>query len=212
MKTLTHIQSKVYDYICSYVAQHGSAPTLREISAQIKTRGTASAICHLKALEKKGYIDRRNGAARGIAILNKQSLLSATAENSETSVPIPLVGTVRAGHPVPPIEDIEDFLKTDPFWLRGDDCFFLRVRGDSMTEDHIIDGDLALIRPQTAAENGEIVVAMVNDEATLKEFHREKDHIRLQPKNPNMQPIIIHPGDGEVSIIGKVVGVFRRLR
>lgn len=212
MKDLTHIQSSVYDYISAYVAQHGSAPTLREISAHIKAKGTASATCHLKALEKKGYIDRRTGTARGIMVVNNQSLLKAPTVKSETSVSIPLVGTVRAGYPVQPIEDIEDYIKTDPFWLRGDDCFFLRVRGDSMTEDHIVDGDFALIRPQTTAENGEIVVAVVNDEATLKEFHREKDHIRLQPKNPKMKPIIIHPEDGEVSIIGKVIGIFRRFR
>lgn len=211
MQNLTSLQSMVYSYICTCVAQHGSCPTLREISTHIKTKGTASALCHLKALEKKRYISRRSGTARGIVILNRQPTPKSHVE-SETSIPVPLVGTIRAGHPAPPIEDIEDYITTDPFWLNGNGCFFLRVKGDSMVEGHILDGDLALIRPQATAENRDIVVAVVNNEATLKEFYREKDHIRLQPKNSNMAPIIIHPDDGDVSIVGKVVGVFRKLR
>lgn len=211
MKNLTHIQSVVYSYICAYLTKNRSGPTLREISTHIKAKGTASAICHLNALEKKGYIARRKHTARGIVPLNKQSIGESYMEG-ETSVPVPLVGTVRAGYPVPPIEDIESYIKIDPLWLRGNGCFFLKVRGDSMLEDHILDGDLALIRPQVTAKNRDIVVAMVNNEATLKEFHLEKDHIRLQPKNPDMKPIIVRPEDGEVSIVGKVIGVFRNLR
>jgi repressor LexA len=210
MDSLTGLQQKVYDYICSYALRHGSSPTLREISGHINTKGTASAICHLTALKKKGYVQLESGKARGIVIIEEKTTQKHQSD-IDTSIQVPIVGRVRAGYPTPPIEDIESYISTDPLWLRGNGCFFLRVSGNSMQEGHILDGDLALIRPQVTAENWDIVVAVVNNEATLKEFHMEKNHIRLQPKNSNMEPIIVLPEDGEVSIVGKVVGVFRRM-
>ncbi|PLX82549.1 MAG: repressor LexA, partial [Desulfuromonas sp.] len=116
----------------------------------------------------------------------------------------------RAGHLTPAIEDIQGYFSVDPLATKGDDCFFLKVAGDSMVEAGIFDGDLALVRPQAEAENGDTVVAMVNHEATLKKFYREPGHIRLQPANPSMSPIIVSPGDGEISIVGKVIGLYRR--
>jgi repressor LexA len=126
------------------------------------------------------------------------------------SISLPIVGTVRAGHLQPAVEDIQGFFSVDQGQVKGDSCFFLRVKGDSMIGAGIFDGDLALVRPQPVAENRDTVVVMVDGEATLKWFHREPNRIRLQPANPNMEPIYVGP-DKNVSIVGKVVGIYRQL-
>jgi repressor LexA len=132
-------------------------------------------------------------------------------DRGSPAVLLPIVGVVRAGALQPAIEDIEGYFAIDRSQLKASDSFFLRVKGDSMINAAIRDGDLAMVRPQATAENRDIVVAMVNGEATLKRFYRERGQIRLQPENPNMEPIIIRPRDGEVTIIGKVVGIYREL-
>jgi repressor LexA len=124
---------------------------------------------------------------------------------------IPIVGTVRAGAPQPAIEEIEGYFSMKDFRFLQGGNFCLRVKGDSMIDAHIQEGDLALVRPQPTAENRDIVVALVDGEATLKRFFRERNRIRLQPENPNMESINVTPGDGEVIIVGKVIGVFRDL-
>jgi len=154
---------------------------------------------HLEALEKKGYIKRDSGS-RGIAITSPTSV----------SASLPIVGTVRAGALSPAVENITGYLSVDRLLLHGGK-YFLRVQGDSMINACICDGDLVLVRPQPTTDNRDIVVAMVEGEATLKRFFREKDNILLQPENPNMAAIIIHEGSGDVTIIGKVVGVYRDL-
>ncbi|HEY7746051.1 MAG TPA: transcriptional repressor LexA, partial [Desulfuromonadales bacterium] len=126
------------------------------------------------------------------------------------AVSLPVVGTVRAGAPQPAMEEIEGYFAVDPGHRRGG-TFFLRVKGDSMIGAGILDGDLALVRPQPTAANGEIVVALLDGEATLKRFFREPGHIRLQPENPTLEPIVIRPGDGEVILVGKVVGLCRAM-
>jgi repressor LexA len=130
---------------------------------------------------------------------------------NQTAAPpsLPIVGTVRAGTPEPATEDIQGRCCVDPSWVRGDGCFFLRVKGDSMVDAHILDGDLALIRPQPTADNGEIVVAVIDGCATLKRFYREIDHIRLQPENAALQPIIIRDGEAETVIAGKLLRIVR---
>ena len=180
------------------LAGAGCPPTLREISDRIGTRGTATAIAHLDALERKGYISRRGGS-RGIMLVNRPP----------SSVPVPIVGTVRAGVPEPAVEDLQGYCSVDPSWLRGEGCYFLRVKGDSMIDAHILEGDLALIRPQPTAENGEIVVATVDGEATLKRFYREAGRIRLQPENSALQPIIIRDGEGDAVVAGKLLRIVR---
>lgn len=155
---------------------------------------------HLDALEKKGFI-RRSGAARRRIVL---------AAQGATSVPLPIVGTVRAGLLHPAIEDIQGYFAVDQGQVKGEGCFLLRVKGDSMIGAGIFDGDLALVRPQPVAENRDTVVVMVEGEATLKWFYRERDRIRLQPANPNMEPIMVGP-DKDVSIVGKVIGIYRQL-
>jgi repressor LexA len=131
------------------------------------------------------------------------------ANSRHTSLPI--VGTVRAGQLSTAIEDIQGYFSVDQMAVKGADCFFLKVSGDSMINAGILDGDLALVHPQQTASNKDTVIAMVDGEATLKWFHKEHDHIRLQPANPDMNPILVYPEDGEVTIVGKVIGVYRSL-
>jgi repressor LexA len=198
MQPITDRQRQVLDFVTSYFGEHGCPPTLREISTHIGTKGTATAIVHLEALERKGHITRREGSSRNISLAGRSG-----------SASIPLVGRVRAGQPMPAIEDIQGYYSVDMSWIHGQGCYFLIVEGDSMIDAGIYDGDLALIRPQQTADNGQIIVAMIDGEATLKKFYREKDHIRLQPENYTMEPIIIRAGDAETVIVGKLLKVIR---
>lgn len=198
MDGLTPRQQQVLDFITYHIAEQGYPPTLREISRHLGTSGTVSALKHLEALERKGHIRKSAGSSRTIVLAN-----------ASLSVSLPIVGTVRAGLPQLAYEEIEGYYLVDRAQLHGG-TFFLRVKGNSMIGAGILEGDLALIRPQAMAENGDIIVAMVNSEATLKRFYRDRDHIRLQPANPDMEPILIHPGE-EVSILGKVVKIVRDL-
>jgi len=198
MEALPPRQKQVLEFIKEYVAQNEYPPSLRDIAAHIGVSGNVAVISHLEALERKGFIRRDTGSSRGIVLIR---------EKQPEVVQIPIVGTVRAGIPTLAIEDIEGYYPIEKMQLRGG-TFFLRVKGDSMINDAIMDGDLALIQPQESAQNGDIVVAMINGEATLKRFHRERDHIRLQPRNPNMEPIIIPAGE-ELTIIGKAIKIVR---
>lgn len=198
MYQLTERQQQVLDVITASLVGEGCPPTLREISDSIGTKGTATAIAHLDALERKGYINRRGGS-RGIILTNRPV----------PSVSVPVVGTVRAGIPEPAVEDLQGYCSVDSSWLRGEGCYFLRVKGDSMIDAHILDGDLALIRPQPGAENGEIVVAIIDGEATLKRFYREAGQIRLQPENSALQPIIIRAGEADAVVAGKLLRIVR---
>ena len=198
MQELTAKQQQIYDYLESYISEHSCPPTLREISEHIGIRGTATAMQHLEALERKGYIQRREGS-RGIALTRKTG--------GSTSVPI--VGTIKAGIPEVATEDILGFCQIDTSWLKGRGNFILKVKGNSMIEAGIYNGDYAIIRPQQTADNGEIVVALIDGEATLKRFFMEKDHIRLQPENSSMQPIIIREGEAETVIAGRLLKTVR---
>lgn len=197
---LTARQKQVLQFITSYTDDNGFPPSQREIARHLKVSGTLPVMKHLGALERKGYI-KRESVNRGISLVRPVN----------HSVTLPVVGVVRAGHLTPAIEDIQGHFSVDPMAVKGDGCFFLRVRGDSMINAGILDGDLAMIRPQQTAGNKDTVVAMIDGEVTLKWFYREQDHIRLQPANPAMEPIIIRPEDGELSIVGKVIGVYRSL-
>lgn len=200
MNPLTARQQQVLKIITTYMEQNGTPPSQREIAAELGVNGTAGIMKHLKALEKKGFLSRREGSSRGIIL--------PTPSSQGTSLPI--VGLVRAGMPQPPVEDIEGYFSIDQSQAKSGGTFFLRVKGDSMIEAGIHEGDLLLVQPQTTAENKDIVVAMVNGEATLKRFFREKGNIRLQPENRTMEPIILRQGKDEISILGKVTGLYRR--
>lgn len=198
MQELTEKQQHIYNYLESYIAEHSCPPTLRELSEYFGIRGTATAMQHLEALERKGYIQRREGS-RGIALTKKAG----------SSVSVPIVGTIKAGMPELATEDILGFCQIDANWLKGRGNFILKINGDSMRDAGIYNGDYAIIRPQQTAENGEIVVALIDGEATLKRFYHEKDHIRLQPENNTMQPIIIREGEAETVIAGRLIKTIR---
>jgi repressor LexA len=198
MQPLTDKQQQVLDFIISHTDDYGCPPTLRAIGVHTKTSGTSTALMHVQALERKGYISRRVGNSRNISLIGRPG-----------SVSVPCVGRVRAGLPMPAIEDFQGHFRVDASWVNGDNCFFLVIEGDSMIDAGIYEGDLALIRPQQNAENGQIVVAMINGDATLKRFYREEDHIRLQPENATIAPIIIRDGDADTVIIGKLIKTIR---
>jgi repressor LexA len=204
MEQLTARQQQVLEIITQYINDYGYPPSLRDIGKQLAVSGTLGVMKHLEALEKKGYLRRQEGSSRGISLCNQ-------AQAAAQAASLPILGVVRAGALHPAIEDIEGHFAIDRSQLRTGGTFFLRVKGDSMIHAHIKEGDLALVRPQPSAANRDIVVAMVGGEATLKRFYREGDQIRLQPENPNYSAIIIREGDGELSIVGKVVGIYRQM-
>ena len=197
---LTARQQEVLDFITSYADSNGYPPSQREIARHLKVSGTLPVMKHLDALERKGYL-KRDHVNRGISL--------SAPRSSQASLPI--VGTVKAGQLSTAIEDIQGYFAIDQMAVKGADCFFLRISGESMINAGILDGDLALIRPQKSAHNKDIVVAMVDGEATVKWFHKEQDHIRLQPANDSMAPILVYPVDGEVEIIGLVIGIYRQM-
>lgn len=198
MEPLTERQQQVLDYITDYLDNYACPPTLREISGHISAKGTVTAIRHLDELERKGYIKRREGSSRSISIVGRGSTVS-----------IPIIGRVKAGPPSLAYEDIEGYCSLDINWAdKG--CFFLRVSGNSMIEDHILDGDLALIKPQNTADNNDIVVAMINGEdATLKRFYLEDSgrFVRLESRNPEYPSYVITADT--VTIIGKLMKTIR---
>lgn len=200
MEELTPRQRQVLAFVTGFIDANGYPPTLREIARHLEVNGTFGVMRHLDALEKKGYLTKTAGSSRGIVLAGRTS-----------SVSLPIVGVVRAGLPEPAMEDIEGYFAIDSSQLRSGGAFFLRVKGDSMIGASILEGDLALVRPQPSAENRDIVVAMVDGEATLKRFFRERGRIRLQAANPNYDDIIVRPGKGDVVIVGKVVGIYRPL-
>lgn len=202
MEKLTARQKQVLEFITRYIDGNGYPPTLRDIAGHLHVNGTLGVMKHLEALEKKGYIKKDSNTSRGITL----------AGHSAGAVALPVAGTVRAGLPQPAVEDVEGYFSIDSSQMKSGGAFFLRVKGDSMIEDAILEGDLALVRPQVTAVNGDIVVAMIEGEATLKRFFRREDHIRLRPANAAYSDIVIREEPGaDISIIGKVVGIYRPL-
>ncbi len=198
MNLLTPRQQQTYSYITHYVDRFGSAPTLQEIAGHLGVMGNLGVLRHLKALEKKGYIERTGAGSRAIRLVKRSHSRS-----------LPLIGTVAAGPLCEAIEQTEESIQVDAALVRGEGSFVLRVKGDSMIGAHILDGDLAVVRPQTTADNGDIVVAVVDGEATLKRFFRDGDKVRLQPENRHFAPIILSNDSGELRLAGKVTGVIR---
>jgi repressor LexA len=204
MKALTAKQQNVYEYIRRKVGRIGYPPSVREIAQQFGI-STRAAYDHLRAIEKKGHIRRDPMKPRAIEIVGARN---TPAGGADDVVKVPLLGRVAAGLPILAEENIEEYM-TFPAGMvkQGGNIFALEVRGDSMIEDGIMDGDYVLVREQPVAEPGETVVAMLDDEATVKRFYRRNDRFELVPAHPTMEPIIAD----EVSIVGKVVGVYRRM-
>jgi repressor LexA len=194
---LTERQREIYEFIRNKIETRGYGPTVREIGIAFEIKSPNGVMCHLKALEKKGLILREGFSARAIQLV----------DHRPPGRDLPLMGLVAAGTPMASVAQ-EDRLNFNDLFA-GDNHFALRVRGQSMIEDHIDDGDYVVIRKQETAENGERVVAMIDNEVTLKRFHREKGQIRLQPANDTMEPIIVGPSS-DTRILGVLVGVLRK--
>jgi repressor LexA len=195
---LTERQREIYDFIQEKIEDRGYGPTVREIGLNFDIKSPNGVMCHLKALEKKGLIRKEPGAARAIQLVERRPRTFA----------LPLFGKVAAGKPLAAIEEADDRLEFESIF-GGPERFALRVTGDSMIEDHIQDGDYVVIRRQETAQNGEPVVAMIDNEVTLKRFYRETGRIRLQPSNEKLEPIIVDDRS-EVQILGVLVGVLRK--
>ena len=194
---LTPRQAEIYEYVRDRIINRGYGPTVREIGAEFGIKSPNGVMCHLKALEKKGLITREEKMSRAIELADKP--LPKTS--------LPLVGMVAAGNPVLAQEERETVDFADLF--ESEDHMCLRVRGDSMIEDHIAEGDYVVVHRQPTCRDGDIVVAQVDgDEATLKRFYKEKNRIRLQPANSSMKPIYAR----DVQLAGVVVGVIRQYR
>ena len=201
---LTLRQKKVLDFLKSYTLKKGFPPTLREIAFNFGLKGPRAPQKTLVILERKGFIRRVPGGSRAVEVRDILPALGKTLS-------VPIVGRVRAGEPLLAVENIEGFLNLDRSLASSGDVFLLRVQGDSMIEAHIEDGDFALVKSQSDAENGEIVVALIEDEATIKRIFKKRDLIRLEPANPTMEPIVVKKGDKKIAIVGKVIGIFRKL-
>jgi repressor LexA len=202
---LTSTQENVLSFLKNFLQEEGFPPTLREIASYFGLKGPKAPQKTLRILEKKRYIRRVPGGSRAIEILT-----SPPVSKSQV-LSLPIVGRVRAGEPILAIENIEGYLHLDRSLVSSEDVFLLRVQGNSMIDAHIQDGDFALVKPQPNAENGEIVVALVDDEATIKRIFQKRDLIRLEPAHPHMEPIIVKKGEKKVTLVGKVVGIFRKL-
>ena len=204
-KELTSTQQRVFDFLKDFFQDKGFPPTLREIASHFGLRGPKGPQKTLNILERKGFIRKVPGGSRAIEILSYPPIRLTQI------LPIPIVGRVRAGEPILAIENIEGYINLDRNLVSSGDVFLLRVQGDSMIDAHIQDGDFALVKPQPNAENGEIVVALIEDEATIKRVFKKRDLIRLEPANPKMEPIVVKRGEKKVTIVGKVIGIFRKL-
>ncbi len=202
---LTPNQHRVLNFLKDFLREKGFPPTLREIASHFGLRGPRGPQKTLNILEKKGFIRKVPGGSRAIEILSYPQF-SLTHILS-----VPVVGKVRAGEPILAIENIEGYINLDRTLVASEDVFLLRVEGDSMIDAHIQDGDFALVKPQPNAENGEIVVVLIEDEATIKRIFHRRDLIRLEPANPEMEPIVVKKGEKKVTIVGKVIGIFRKL-
>ncbi len=223
---ITARQKEVLSFIVSAITKKGYPPTLREIGAHFDIRSTNGVNDHLKALARKGYLERGDRISRGLNPTEKaRALLSTEPSSKHTSlvhavlpsqgmVDVPVLGRVAAGEPILAEEEVTDRVSIDSFLLGGTSkrVFALRVTGDSMIDDGIFDGDYVFVKKQLNAERGEMVVAMIENEATLKRFYPEGERIRFQPANERLAPIYVNRSDfRSTQILGVVCGVYRKL-
>jgi repressor LexA len=199
VKDLTKRQREIFDYISRYLAKHGYPPTVREIGKAVGLHSSSTVHAHLAKLEALGVLRRDPSKPRAIEVMVER------AKRAVRPTGLPLVGQVAAGEPIVAEENVEEYVQV-PDVIGGEaGDYILKVRGESMKDAGILQGDYVVVRPADDARNGEIVVALIEEEATVKRFFRESDHIRLQPENSEMEPIITR----DAAIVGRVVGVFR---
>lgn len=209
---LTKRQQQIFDFILSNIDKFGYPPTIPEIQHKFSFKSPNAAQDHLEALERKGYIARRPHKSRGLEILNGKISKDNTISADDNITEVPIVGSVSAGMPILAQENIEGSIFVDKIISRNNrGMFALRIKGTSMVNAGILDGDFVLVHQQPTAEQGEIVVALIEDEATVKRFYKDKNKIKLKPENDTMEPIIIDPEENDVTIIGKVQGVVRKV-
>ena len=198
---ITPKQREILEYIKQEILNRGYPPTVRELCDAVHLKSTSSIHSHLESLEKNGYIRRDPSKPRAIEIIDDNfNLVRREVVN------VPLVGTVAAGQPILAVENIDAYFPIPAEYMPNEQSFMLTVKGDSMINAGIFDGDQVLVKQQATAENGDMVVALIDDSATVKTFYKENGYYRLQPENDNMEPIII---TGNLQILGKVFGVFR---
>ena len=195
-------QKEILEYIKAQIITKGYPPAVREICEAVKLKSTSSVHSHLETLEKNGYIRRDPTKPRAIEIVDDGFNLSR-----RDLVNVPIIGVVTAGQPILAVENIEGYFPMPAEDISNAETFMLRVKGESMINAGIFDGDKILVEKSSTAENGDIVVALIDDSVTVKTFYKEKNHFRLQPENDTMDPIIVD----ELSILGKVIGLFRML-
>ncbi|MBN1586274.1 MAG: transcriptional repressor LexA [Candidatus Omnitrophica bacterium] len=205
---MTDRQREILEYLISKIREQGFPPSIREIGQDLGISSLRGVTSHLDALAKKGYI-QRDRHARGIRVM------AGAAGNPlpENAVELPVVGAISAGQPILAVEEIDETLVVDERFTRGEGCFALRIEGDSITGAGILDGDFVVVRQQPNANDGDVVAVGVGDKATVKRFFRDTKNrvIRLEPENPLMETIVISEQEENVHILGKVVGVLRRL-
>jgi repressor LexA len=207
MREMTARQREVLGFIRSFTERHGAPPTVREIGERFRFTARA-AFDHLRALERKGMLQRRvtdKRVSRTLVLAPRPGVRRGGARE------VPVLGRIAAGAPIHATQNLEGTIPVSADWLerKGEDVFALRVRGESMIEAQIVDGDLVLVRPQASAQPGDIVAALVDDEATVKRFARDGERVVLKPEHPTMKPIVVEPGRADIRILGKVLGVMR---
>jgi repressor LexA len=219
MKTepLTARQKQVLHLIRRHLSANGAPPTIRELREGLSLKSLRGVTVHLDALVRKGHIQRSRNA-RGIRLLRNggprelaRQVPAGLAAVTPVPTLIPVVGRIAAGAPLLAEQHIEERLAVDPRFVPGPGCFAIRVHGDSMINAGISNGDYIMVRPQAEADNGQIVAVLIEGEATVKRFYRERGRIRLQPENPAVDPIFVNPRDQSVRVLGKVVGLFRKM-
>lgn len=197
---ITAKQSEILEYIKSQIINKGYPPSVRDICEAVHLKSTSSVHAHLETLEKNGYIRRDPTKPRAIEIIDDNFNLTR-----REVVNVPLIGQVAAGQPILAVENITNYFPIPAEFLNNCETFMLNVKGDSMINMGIYDGDMIIVRRQQTADNGEVIVALVDDSATVKRFYKEDGHYRLQPENDFMDPIIVD----NVEIVGKVIGLIR---
>ena len=211
--SLNKREKAILKFIEKQVNTNGYPPSVREIGKAVGLKSTATVHGYLESLEKKGYVKKESQKGRTLKLLKggnlegEQTSFDKSVYTNKEMVNVPVVGKITAGAPILAVENVTDTFPIPIDFVGNSESFMLTVRGESMIEAGILDGDYILVRKQNTATNGEIVVALIEDEATVKTFYKEKDHIRLQPENSTMDPIIVP----NCEILGKVIGVFRKM-
>jgi repressor LexA len=215
MQGLTKRQEETLDFIRHSIGERGYPPTLREIGEHMGIRSTNGVNDHLRALERKGYLRREDMKSRALKLMDEMGpgAPAKVAEEDDDMLEIQVLGRVAAGLPLLAEENVIDTVRVDRMLVRGGrEVFGLRVTGDSMIEAGILAGDYIFVKKQSNAERGDIVVALIGDEATVKYFYPERDYVRFQPANAQMAPILVRATDFKSTmLLGKVVGVYRRI-